>query len=67
VETGFAIQMAGSVSNPDPIDTHVDHVHKNTKQWNSAGTFRLLLTLKKACADVKAAQKNCAVELARRL
>ena len=48
METGFAIQTAGRVSNPDPIEIHVDHVHKNTKKWKSAGTFRFLLTLKKA-------------------
>ncbi len=43
-----AIQKAGTVSNLDPSEIHVDHIHKNIKKWNSAGTFRLLLTLKKA-------------------
>ena len=50
-----------------PEEIHVDQIHKTQKKWNGAGTFGLLLTLKKHERCEKRRRRIARIELAHRL
>jgi hypothetical protein len=65
VETGFAIQTAGRVSNPTRSRFMLIMFTK-TQKVELRGNFSLASDIKESMSRCESAQKNCAVDLARR-
>lgn len=59
----YGIPRADGVCVPSPVPAggdHVDGIHKTHEEWNEAGTFGLIVTLKKNERCEKTPQKDCA-------